>query len=135
MAIFDKSDKIQQHQSTGATIIAECAKISGEIDTTCSLHIDGRFDGNIKSTNVVTIGKTGYAKGEIKSSSLIVSGIFEGDVDCDIVEILPDGRIKGKILSKELVIEKKGFFEGESKKKENQEGIVRMKKPEDGTKE
>jgi cytoskeletal protein CcmA (bactofilin family) len=128
MAIFDKSDKIQQEHPSGATIIAECAKISGEIDTTCSLHIDGRFDGNIKSTNVVTIGKTGYAKGEIKSSSLIVSGVFEGNVDCDIVEILPDGRIKGKILSKELVIEKKGFFEGESKKKEA-EGVIKKKEP------
>lgn len=90
------------------------------------MHIDGKFDGNINSTNIVTIGKTGYAKGEIKAGSLIVSGVFEGNVDCDVVEILPDGRIKGKILSKEIVIERKGFFEGESRKKETENVLTKQ---------
>jgi cytoskeletal protein CcmA (bactofilin family) len=118
MAIFGQSDKTKQTtKSHGATIIAECARIEGEFNTNCSLHIDGKFQGNIKSNNVVTIGKSGYAKGTVTASNFIVSGIFEGDIDCNIVEILPGGIIKGKIISEELIIEKKGFFEGESLKK------------------
>jgi cytoskeletal protein CcmA (bactofilin family) len=124
MAIFGQSDKTEPaSKGHGATIIAECARIEGEFNTNCSLHIDGKFQGDIKSNNVVTIGKTGYAKGIVTASNFIVSGIFEGDIDCNVVEILPGGIIKGKIISEELIIEKKGFFEGESIKKKS-DGIV-----------
>jgi cytoskeletal protein CcmA (bactofilin family) len=124
MAIFGQPDKTEPvSKSSGATIIAECARIVGEFNTNCSLHIDGKFDGNIKSNNVVTIGKSGYAKGNVSASNFIVSGIFEGNIDCNVVEILPGGIIKGKIVSEELIIEKKGFFEGESIKKKS-DGVV-----------
>jgi cytoskeletal protein CcmA (bactofilin family) len=124
MAIFGQSDKAEPvSKGSGATIIAECAKIVGEFNTNCSLHIDGKFEGNIKSNNVVTIGKSGYAKGNVSASNFIVSGIFEGDIDCSVVEVLPGGIIKGKIVSNELIIEKKGFFEGESIKKKS-DGVL-----------
>jgi putative ABC transport system permease protein len=104
MAIFGQSDKAEPvSKGSGATIIAECAKIVGEFNTNCSLHIDGKFEGNIKSNNVVTIGKSGYAKGNVSASNFIVSGIFEGDIDCSVVEVLPGGIIKGKIVSNEII--------------------------------
>lgn len=118
MAIFDKTSSTSNN-SEGATIIAECSTIHGEIDTTCSVHIDGKINGSIKSTTVVTIGKSGKVKGEIYSRDLIVSGLFEGTADCNTIEILPNGHIKGKIITNELIIEKQGFFEGESFKKED----------------
>ena len=116
MAIFDKNGQTS-NVNNGATIIAKYTSIKVEIDTTCSVHIDGSIEGNIKSTNVVTIGKSGKALGEISAISLIVSGEFDGTADCESVEILPGGYIKGKIITGELIIEKQGFFEGESKKK------------------
>ena len=48
-----------------------------------------------------------------------MSGLFEGTADCNTIEILPNGHIKGKIITNELIIEKQGFFEGESFKKED----------------
>ena len=117
MAIFDKTSTTSNN-SEGATIIAECSTIHGEIETTCGVHIDGKIEGSIKSTTVVTIGKSGKVKGEINSHDLIVSGLFEGTADCNTIEILPGGHIKGKIITNELIIEKQGFFEGESFKKE-----------------
>ena len=69
--------------------------------------------------------------GEVYAKKFIVSGRFTGVCDCDTVEILPNGRIDGKIISKELMIERKGYFIGESKikndkgsKKETQEEKV-----------
>jgi len=116
MAIFDKTSTTSNN-AQGATIIAECTKINGEIDTDCSIHIDGSVTGVLKSTTVVTVGKSGKIKGEINSTDLIVSGYFEGTAECDMIEILPGGMIKGKIITNELIIEKQGFFEGESFKK------------------
>lgn len=61
------------------------------------------------------IGKTGNVKGNIFAQKLIVSGKFSGVVESSVVEILPMGRIEGKVTTPEFVIERKGVFVGESK--------------------
>ena len=82
------------------------------------MHIDGEFEGIVKSQKNVTIGKTGIVKGDIFSDKLIISGAFTGNVDSDIVDVLPNGKLYGKVLANEFVIERGGFFEGESKTKD-----------------
>lgn len=101
-----------------ATIIAQGTKLKGEINTDCHLHIDGEFEGNIHSKNTVMVGKSGVVSGEIYAQKLIVSGKFNGTTESEVVEILPLGRIDGKIITSELVIERKGIFMGESKTKQ-----------------
>ncbi|MFP4332711.1 MAG: polymer-forming cytoskeletal protein [Campylobacterales bacterium] len=106
----DKASNI----NSGTTTIAAGTKITGEIDIGCNLHIDGEFEGSVKSKSFITIGKDGIIEGDIEADKLIVSGKFYGTCECEIVEILPNGCIEGKIISKELVIERKGLFVGES---------------------
>lgn len=57
----------------------------------------------------------------------MVSGSYEGSCECDVIEILPGGQIIGTIASKELVIERKGFFSGESKMKTEKQDIKTKK--------
>jgi len=88
------------------------------------LHIDGEIVGKIFSDSIVTIGKLGRITGEVHASRLIVNGVFEGDANCDNVEVLEGGRFLGKVVSKELVIEAKAIFEGESKIKTDTQMIT-----------
>ena len=44
-----------------------------------------------------------------------------GDCECNIVEILPQGRIDGSITARELIIEKTGEFVGQSVVHKNNE--------------
>ena len=67
------------------------------------------------SNSIVIIGKQGKISGEIHATRLIINGLFEGNADCDNVEVLEGGKFLGKVTSKELVIEAKAIFEGESK--------------------
>ncbi len=113
MAIFNKFDK----QSGGATIIAKGTKLSGDIELECTLHIDGIFDGTINSKSMVTIGKSGVVNGEVFANKVMISGSFSGVIDSEFVEILAEGRVFGKVIAKEFMIEKKGLFEGESRVK------------------
>ncbi len=82
---------------------------------TCHLHIDGEFEGNIFSKSTVVIGKSGFVKGDIYAQKLIVSGVFQGNTESSVVEIQPMGKIEGKVVTPEFVIERKGIFVGESK--------------------
>ncbi|PAF48187.1 hypothetical protein BKH46_02460 [Helicobacter sp. 12S02634-8] len=121
MALFTHDNK--QPNGAGktgpATIIAVGTKLKGDIHSDCHLHIDGEFEGNIYSKNTVMIGKSGLVSGNIYAQKLIVSGKLSGLIECEVVEILPLGHINGKIISSELVIERKGIFIGESKIKQD----------------
>lgn len=125
MAIFNGSNK-QVNGNSGSTTIAYGTKLKGEIEIECNLHIDGEIEGIIRSHNSMTIGKSGMVEGDIFAKKLIVSGRFVGSCECDTVEILPEGRIEGKIVSKELIIEKKGYFVGESRVKEENDIIKEL---------
>lgn len=113
MAVFTHNDR-NNDETNGATIISNGTKIKGEIDSQCHLHIDGEFDGTIRSSNTVNVGKSGVVTGEIFSEKLIVSGKVMGNVRSKIVEIMPYGKIDGKVCFHELAIERKGILTGES---------------------
>lgn len=83
------------------------------------LRLDGEFTGTINSKGIISVGKTGLIEGDIVSRKLIVSGCFLGTAHCEEIEILARGKVVGQIISKVLVIERGGFFEGESKPKES----------------
>lgn len=115
MAIFNNGD-IADNISTDSntTIITTGAKIKGELELSCNLYIDGILEGNINSTQEVTVGKNGHIKGEIVTQRVVVQGFVEGSIDAQRVEIKAAGHVLGEIKSNELIIEAKGIFEGNS---------------------
>ncbi len=114
MGIFDKTNQCTVPASE-TTIIASGAKVEGIFHCQTRLHVDGEVVGKVLSESIVIIGKQGKVSGEIHASRLIINGLFEGNADCDNVEVLEGGKLIGKVVSKELIIEAKAIFEGESK--------------------
>jgi cytoskeletal protein CcmA (bactofilin family) len=111
MGLFTSTDKATQ-KTTGATVIAQGTSIIGGISTDGTLHVDGKIEGVILEANIVSIGKAGEIVGDIKANNLIVSGLFDGKINCNEVEILSSGRVIGEIQYNELTIETGGKFEG-----------------------
>ena len=127
MAIFDKTNA-ESPASSETTIIASGAKIDGVFHCTSRLHVDGEVIGELHSKSIVTIGKGGKINGSINANRLIVNGLFEGDADCEGVEVLAGGKFLGKVASKEFIIEAKAQFEGESKiKRDNETSKTQIK--------
>ena len=117
MAIFNKSDKPASNL-TNTTIIAAGTTMKGEIQIKSGIYVEGDFSGTINSGDIITVGKTGFVEGDIVSKKLIVTGRFSGTAYCEEIEILAGGKVVGQITSNILVIERGGFFEGESKPRE-----------------
>lgn len=116
MAIFNKPDQ-QTNIQTNSTIISSSTKIEGTITSKCALHIDGTHEGIINANGTVTIGPSGKINGDLAANRLTVTGLFHGTADCENVEILVGGTLKGKVISNNLTIDQKCTFEGESVKK------------------
>jgi len=115
-------------ETNSTTIISQGAVIKGDLELSAKLHIEGVVDGNINSSNEVSIGKDGVMKGELKASKLIVNGVFEGTADCDYIEIMKGGILKGNITIKNITIENGGCFAGTSTLKEHKNDTIKSTK-------
>ena len=66
------------------TLVGEKTKISGDIEFTGGLHIDGRIEGTIKSkdldSGLLVISEKGVVEGEIHVPSVVIDGRLKGDV-------------------------------------------------------
>ena len=115
MVFFKNSNKqLITSNNTDTTIIAKGTKINGNIETSCNLHIDGSFEGDITSTGLIIIGISGNIKADIIAEKIIISGKVNGNIKTKVLEITPEGSLVGNITSEEFIIEKDGVFEGES---------------------
>ncbi|MBL3520974.1 polymer-forming cytoskeletal protein [Arcobacter lanthieri] len=127
MGIFSNGN--QSHQNTrsdsSTTIITAGTEIRGDIKLSCNLYIDGYFEGNIVSEQEINIGKEGKIKGEIVALRVIVQGLAEGSINANRVDIKPDGKVTGSVISEEFVIEAKGIFEGNSLVKRPEEDTIK----------
>ena len=58
----NQSHKNTKSDSTTTIITAGTKKITGNINLSCNLYIDGYFEGNINSEQEINIGKNGKIK-------------------------------------------------------------------------
>ncbi|WP_237261076.1 polymer-forming cytoskeletal protein [Thiomicrorhabdus immobilis] len=79
-----------------------------------SLHIDGRVEGIIDSQFDVSIGTSGQVSGLVKARSIVLSGVLDGKVACEKIDILQSGKLIGELISGELTVETGGKFIGQS---------------------
>lgn len=113
MALFNKPNQQTNHPAN-ATIISSSTKVKGTISSSCALHIDGAHEGSIHVKGGVTIGKSGKIEGDVSADKLAITGLFQGTADCEHVEILAGGTLRGKVISNNLTIDQNCTFEGES---------------------
>lgn len=118
MGVFSKTN--QGSTQAGATVIAKGTCIIGGISTEGTVHIDGKFEGVILEADQITIGQTGEVIGDIKANHMVVSGLFDGKIDCNVIQILSTGRVIGDIAYHDLVIEENGKFEGRGVRKDSE---------------
>ncbi|QCU89745.1 polymer-forming cytoskeletal protein [Thiomicrorhabdus sediminis] len=114
MGIFN-SKRRHNGKEGGKTIVSEGCFISGEMtELKGPLHIDGRVEGIIDSEFDVSIGRTGQIKGLVKARSIVLSGVLDGKVACERLEILQTGKLIGEVISGEFTVETGGKFIGQS---------------------
>ncbi len=131
MGLFGKSHQPELPvESTKTTIISEGSFIKGDLKFSGSVHVDGEIEGTIICEQILTIGKTGKILGTIQADKLIISGLVEGEVDCNVLEVLTGGKFIGEAQYNEIMIEHQGSVEGTLKAKRGKEPLAKIKKKE-----
>jgi cytoskeletal protein CcmA (bactofilin family) len=84
------------------TLIGEGTAITGNLEFTGGLHVDGKITGNVVaaegSTAILILSEFGRIEGEVKVPNMVLNGEIVGDVYGSIrVELAPKSRIKGSV--------------------------------------
>ena len=97
----------------GTTHIAPGAKITGQVNGTSDLVIDGELEGQVRLESHVTVGPGGKVQGDIVAKSVRIGGRVVGNVQGhEKVEILPSGRLEGDVAAPRVVLAEGAFFKG-----------------------
>jgi cytoskeletal protein CcmA (bactofilin family) len=98
------------------SIVGKGTEFKGTLTNGADIRIEGKFEGKIKVEGNVIVGEDAIVKADIQARSISIGGRVTGDVDCQgQVELLPSGRLKGKMKGSDLAIAEGASFNGECK--------------------
>ena len=93
------------------SIISSDLTITGNLETTGDMQIEGTIDGDIRS-HLLTIGQTALVRGEIVADDVVINGRVIGRIRAQKIRLSSTARVEGDILHKNIAIESGAQFEG-----------------------
>ncbi|MBN1561060.1 polymer-forming cytoskeletal protein [candidate division KSB1 bacterium] len=103
------------NEKTGelSTILGKGSVFEGKLKVEHTLRVDGKFTGDIITTDALIVGKEGNINGNIEAKMLIVGGKINGTAkikDKIVLEIKAE--FHGEMRTSKLVIDEGAIFDG-----------------------
>lgn len=91
--------------------IEKNTKIKGDIISEADFRIDGKLDGNVKTSGKVVIGKDGYIHGKVECVNADIEGSFNGELlVSDLLSLKSSAVIEGTVAVTKLAVEPGATF-------------------------
>ncbi len=91
--------------------IEKNTKIKGDIISEADFRIDGKLDGNVKTSGKVVIGKDGYIHGKVECVNADIEGNFNGELlVSDLLSLKASAVIEGTVSVTKLAVEPGATF-------------------------
>ncbi|HZJ19162.1 MAG TPA: polymer-forming cytoskeletal protein [Pricia sp.] len=85
--------------------------IKGDIVSEADFRIDGKLDGNVKTSGKVVIGKDGYIHGKVECVNADIEGSFNGELlVSDLLSLKSSAVIEGTVEVSKLAVEPGATF-------------------------
>ncbi|MEE8590624.1 MAG: polymer-forming cytoskeletal protein [Spirochaetia bacterium] len=95
------------------SVIGENSVFEGRFYVSGSILIEGKFDGEIKTEDHLTVGPTGKVKTDIYARKVTVAGTLIGNITAsDEVDLLENGKVLGNINTPKLNVETGVLIQG-----------------------
>ncbi|MEE2960089.1 MAG: polymer-forming cytoskeletal protein [Myxococcota bacterium] len=95
------------------TILGPESSFEGKLVFDGTVRIDGKFKGEIQTSDVLVIGQSARIQATIKVGQIVVNGEIGGDIEAQSsVELNAPAKVVGNITTPELMIAKGVTFQG-----------------------
>lgn len=93
------------------SVIGSDVTVTGDIDASVDLHVDGRVEGDIRCTTLVQAANSSV-KGAISAEQARVAGRVEGSIMAKELIVESSAKVIGDVTYEKLSIEAGGHVEG-----------------------
>jgi cytoskeletal protein CcmA (bactofilin family) len=94
-----------------ASVISKALKITGQLESTEDIQIDGEIDGDVRGVGV-KIGNNAKVKGTVYGDEVELSGTIEGKIEAKKVILTGTARMSGDVSHQDIRIESGAFIDG-----------------------
>ena len=94
-----------------ASVISKALKITGELESTEDIQIDGQIEGDVRGVGV-KIGQNARVKGTVYGDEVELAGTIEGRIESKKVILAGTARMTGDIWHQEIKIESGAYISG-----------------------
>ena len=95
------------------TLLGKGSEFEGKLTFEGQVRIDGKFNGQIVTKDVLVIGDGARVTAEINAGTVIINGTVEGNVRAaQLIELHAPARVKGSLESPALTMDRGVIFEG-----------------------
>ena len=100
--------------SEGFSVIDRHSNFDGAFIAKRDLRIEGEVRGTIECSGTLFIAQGATVNAGVEAENITVAGDFTGEVNCrGRLQVMPSGRLRGKVITKTLIINEGAFYEGE----------------------
>jgi cytoskeletal protein CcmA (bactofilin family) len=97
-------------------LLGKGSQFEGKLLFEGTVRIDGKFSGEIISTDSLIIGEGAEVKANLTVGTLTCLGDFQGDAKASkAIELKAPAKVRGNLTTASIVIERGVFFEGSCK--------------------
>src|SRR5437868_14692767 len=103
-------------QSDLNALLGKGSQFEGKLLFEGTVRIDGKFSGEIISTDTLIIGEGAEVKANLQIGTLTCLGDFQGDAKASkSIELKAPAKVRGNLTTASVVIERGVFFDGTCK--------------------
>ena len=94
-----------------ASVISKALKITGQLESTEDIQIDGEIDGDVRGVGV-KIGNNAKVKGNVYGDEVELAGTVEGKIEARKVVLTRTAHMSGDVIHQDITIESGAFIDG-----------------------
>src|SRR3954468_14734224 len=111
-----------------ASVISKALKITGELESTEDIQIDGQIEGDVRGVGV-KIGQNAKVKGTVYGDDVELAGTVEGKIEAKKVLITGTARMTGDISHQDIKVESGAYINGSLKPELGKSDVKQAPKP------
>lgn len=98
-------------QTRVVSVISKALKITGQLESTEDIQVDGEVDGDVRGVSV-KIGNNAKVKGTVYGETVELAGTIDGKIEAKKVVLTSTAHMSGDVIHQDIRIESGAYIDG-----------------------